>query len=535
MAHTKLFSVVQRHLREATAQSPGAPATRALTRRQALLFGGAAAAALSLSGCANMPWFSDDDDDGGSAPASTPDIAIIGGGVAGLTAAYRLAKAGKRAIIYEASNRFGGRMFTRKNFNTDGMFCELGGELVDTGHVPLIKLCGELGIGLQRLKPEHNPGEDIYVIDAHIHVEHELMRHGRGAFVPLAKRIARDMAHLTNANDEWTAHAHKIDDTSLGDYLARSRGRVAKWVLDLMTIAYWGEYGMHPDKQSAMNLVDFMKPDPKGDFEMFGESDEVFRIAGGSQTLPDVLNSRLGDNIARRSGAALTGIARDGDGFTLAFGNTSARHKTVVFALPFTKLREVAGIDTLGLSDKKLKCIRELGYGDNAKVMIGTTGRPWNDRAGAHLPVKTSGEFYADEFQVCWDTSRGQDGARGILTNFLSGVEDQSKAIDGMHAGLRKLSPAMEASLDDNNVASFFWARHPFNKGSYIAPMVGQYTRLAEFAGTPELDGRLQFAGEHTSADYAGFMCGGVDSGERVAAALLGTGAHAMAPLPRAA
>src|SRR5262249_2599321 len=119
--------------------------------------------------------------------------------------------------------------------------------------------------------------------------------------------------------------------------------------------------------------------------------------------------------------------------------------------------------------------------------------------------------------------------------NFLSGVENQGKAIDGMHAGLRKISPAMEASLDDNNIAAFFWARYPFNKGSYIAPKKGQYTRLVEVTGTPELDGRLQFAGEHTSADYAGFMCGGVDSGERVAAALLGAGSHALAPLPRAA
>ncbi len=534
MAHTKLFSVVQKHLREAATDAGPAPATRALTRRQALLFGGAAAATLSLAGCANMPWNDDFDEDAGG-PAPTPDVAIVGGGVAGLTVAYRLAKAGKRAVIYEASNRFGGRMFTKKDFNTDGMFVELGGELVDTNHEPLIKLCGELGIGLQRLKPEHNAGEDIFAIGGRVHTEHELLRHGKGAFRPLADRIARDHARLTDANDEWTARAKRLDRMSIAQYLAQFRGHAAKWVIDLVDLAYWGEYGMRTDQQSALNLIDFMDPKPKGDFAMFGESDEVFRIAGGSQTLPDVLYSRLNTNIERKTGAALSHIARDGDGFALTFGNTRARHKTVVLALPFTRLREVGGIDTLGLSEKKLTCIRELGYGDNAKVMMGTTGRPWNDRVAARLPVKPSGEFYAEDFQVCWDTSRGQEGARGILTNYLSGVEDQGKAVDGMHAGLRKISPAMEASLDDNNIASFFWARYPFNKGSFISPKVGQYTTIVEAAGTPELDGRLQFAGEHTSADFAGFMCGGVDSGERVAAALLGTATHAMAPLPRAA
>ena len=54
-------------------------------------------------------------------------IAIVGGSVAGLTAAYRLHQAGKTPIVFEASNRWGGRMFTRYEF-CKCMFCELGGE-----------------------------------------------------------------------------------------------------------------------------------------------------------------------------------------------------------------------------------------------------------------------------------------------------------------------------------------------------------------------------------------------------------------------
>ena len=51
---------------------------------------------------------------------------------------------------------------------------------------------------------------------------------------------------------------------------------------------------------------------------------------------------------------------------------------------------------------------------------------------------------------------------------------------------------------------------------------VGQYTTLLEETGTPSTDGRIQFAGEHTSVDFIGFMNGAVESGERAAAALLG-------------
>ncbi|MGH7489939.1 MAG: FAD-dependent oxidoreductase, partial [bacterium] len=61
-------------------------------------------------------------------------------------------------------------------------------------------------------------------------------------------------------------------------------------------------------------------------------------------------------------------------------------------------------------------------------------------------------------------------------------------------------------------------------------------TTLLEVAGTPEFDGKLQFAGEHTSTDYAGFMCGGVDSGNRAAAAVLALGhSHEDAGLLEAA
>lgn len=40
------------------------------------------------------------------------NIAVIGAGIAGLTAAYYLKKQGYTVTVYEASNRVGGRMTT---------------------------------------------------------------------------------------------------------------------------------------------------------------------------------------------------------------------------------------------------------------------------------------------------------------------------------------------------------------------------------------------------------------------------------------
>ena len=85
------------------------------------------------------------------------------------------------------------------------------------------------------------------------------------------------------------------------------------------------------------------------------------------------------------------------------------------------------------------------------------------------------------------------------------------------------MSPKIADSLDPAAVTVWFWATYPYTLGSYASAKVGQYTTLLEVAAEPALDGRLQFAGEHTSSDFLGFMNGAVVSGNRVATALIET------------
>ena len=68
------------------------------------------------------------------------------------------------------------------------------------------------------------------------------------------------------------------------------------------------------------------------------------------------------------------------------------------------------------------------------------------------------------------------------------------------------------------------WPTQKFVLGSYTCPLIGQVTTMLEHCATPELDGSLLFAGEHTSADSSGFMSGAVESGNRVAKEVLGEG-----------
>jgi monoamine oxidase len=59
------------------------------------------------------------------------------------------------------------------------------------------------------------------------------------------------------------------------------------------------------------------------------------------------------------------------------------------------------------------------------------------------------------------------------------------------------------------------WTLDPWTNGSYAAFLPGQYTRFWGFTGRAE--GRVHFAGEHTSTHSQGYLNGGVESGQRAA------------------
>lgn len=84
----------------------------------------------------------------------------------------------------------------------------------------------------------------------------------------------------------------------------------------------------------------------------------------------------------------------------------------------------------------------------------------------------------------------------------------------------------------DGNRAIMNWPASQYVRGSYTCPLAGRYTTLLEPAGTPELDGHLIFAGEHTSPDFSGFMNGAIQSGNRAAQEIL---TPVSAGLPKAA
>ena len=80
--------------------------------------------------------------------AATARIAVVGAGLAGLTAARELRKAGLKPDVYEGSTRIGGRCYSARGIFSDGQVAEHGGEFIDTGHKEIRALATELGLTL---------------------------------------------------------------------------------------------------------------------------------------------------------------------------------------------------------------------------------------------------------------------------------------------------------------------------------------------------------------------------------------------------
>ncbi|MEO6785811.1 MAG: NAD(P)/FAD-dependent oxidoreductase [Chthoniobacteraceae bacterium] len=445
-------------------------------------------------------------------------VIIVGGGIAGLTAAYTLMKAGVDCEVYEGSQRFGGRMFTKRHFNSEGMFCELGGELVDTNHRQLIRLCHEVGAEIQPLKAGEK-GVDFYSVGGHIHRDFDIIP----AFQFLASRIAADAKGLTDAKGAYTAKAKALDAVSLRAYLADAGAQTPAWLIKILDVAYVCEYGLDAHQQSALNLVNWISPDTRHGFELFGASDEAWRVRGGSDTLPAAVYGKISSKVKTHPRHELSAIASRGDKVLLTFRHGSETVKLesshVICAIPFTILRRIEGVKSLQLSPDKKRAIAQMGYGTNMKIMWGVKDRMWR-RPGEGSTYFCDGSVVSDlPFQQVWETSRGQKGRSGILTNFIGGSAGAHWTPARLHsfsAEIQKVFPTLAGQWDGNREI-MNWPKIKWVKGSYSAPLRGQYTWIYEAAASVELNGALHFAGEHTSSQSAGFMNGGVESGQRAA------------------
>ena len=452
---------------------------------------------------------------------TTPRVAIVGAGLAGLTCAYRLRQAGVIATVYEGNTRLGGRCWSLRDAFDDGQVAERGGELIDQYHKEIRQLAQELGLDLDNLlAAEQNGTEPFYYFDG----ARQTFAETTDAVKQLWQAMHADLsaASYPTTFDSFTAAGAALDQMSILDWIeSRVPGGHASPLGQLLDVAYNIEYGAEIDVQSSLNLLYLLGFSGQGQFRIFGPSNEKYHVRGGNDQIVTRLAQALDGQI--ETDVALTAIVRNSDGrYTLTFetGRTrlSVTADQVVLALPFSKLREVH-YSKAGFVPPKTLAIEELRIGANAKLHLGFTNRHWRT-------LGNNGDSYADTgYQDTWEVSRAQPGASGILVNYTGGDTTLSQAGGSPQQLAQRFLGQIEPVLPGlsqkwNGKATFdYWPSNPWTHGAYSYWRVGQYTR---FAGSEYLrSNHCHFCGEHTSIDSQGYLNGAVETGQRAAADVL--------------
>lgn len=521
MAHTLVGFHLRRFLRlAALANQPDAPPVATLVQQEQMrldrrrFLRQSAQGAAALGAMALLPGCSDLLFPVHPTGQAQPRIAIVGGGMAGLHAAYTLQRYGYQATVYEASRRIGGRVFTGRDVMAPGLTTEFGGEFIDSIHADMFALARTFGLEL--IDAEDDDPSLIaltYMFDGRLWTEEEIIT----MLQPLADRYVADAARINNDPDAFAF----FDQIPLDAYFDRIGATGV--IRELLDVAFVTEYGLETKEQTSLNflwLFPAIRPDG---LYIFNISDERYKIKGGN----DQIVQRLAEQVTVQTGMRLTALRPQGTGFTLVFGGTEVEADYVVLAIPFSLLRQV-DVQVL-LPDTLRRFIREVGYGTNAKVMVGFDSRPW--RAAGY-----GGEVFTDrDFQLCWDNSLLQDETSGGITFYSGGKkglrvnQGSVEAVsDRFVESFEEAFPGAGTQRNGNNVV-FHWPSYPFALGSYACFQPGQYSGFAQdwvyidqsVEGNSVNVGNLYFAGEHHSDDYQGYMNGAAQTGRLAAEALV--------------
>lgn len=410
------------------------------------------------------------------APHETTDVVVLGGGVAGLSAAACLRESGMRAIVLEARDRVGGRICTERA--EDGATVELGAEFLHGDAAPTRRILERAGV------------EAADVRDAH---------HVRGA-----RGLERD-DDVFDAIDEFAAYAEGRD--------ASVAAVLEDWAVDPRTKGIVRAYveGFHGADPARFGVRTFRDEESAG-------SDALARVPGGydvtARTLASDLDVRLGHvvRVVRfRRGRVDVETSRGG-----------LRAKRAIVALPLGVLRARPG-DEGAIAfdpplDEKTAAARALGFATIVRVVLRFRERPWPADAsflhdpGAPIPTWWTESPIDERAIVGWV---GGPSAASLASLDRPALRD---------CAVRSLARVLDVPHDalERTLASFHahdWNRDPFARGAYAWVPRGAEGSKRVLAAP--VDETLFFAGEATHEGSTGTVDGAIETGLRAAREVL--------------
>jgi len=244
------------------------------------------------------------------------DVAVVGAGIAGLTAAHELKKAGYSVIVLEARDRVGGR--TAGHMLQNGVVVEIGGQWVGPQQTEVLKLIDLMGLETFRTYAE---GETVLVRNGdkirfagnkpalpessmneveRLRVELDTLAESLSVIPPWKNKEALQYDHMSFEN--WlTANAQ--DDTALNFYrfISRNLYSAESWEMSLLQVLT----GLGSTESIEYSIT------PSG-------SAQERRIVGGSHLISERLAEELGQNAVRLN-APVHRISRNEETVTISY------------------------------------------------------------------------------------------------------------------------------------------------------------------------------------------------------------------------
>ncbi|WP_374201627.1 flavin monoamine oxidase family protein [Streptomyces sp. ISL-22] len=498
-----------------TPRSTGGTRTPRISRRS--LLGGAAAAAGAATLTATTA---------GTAAAAgrDVDVAIVGGGLAGLTAARDLVAAGRSVVVLEARDRVGGRV-VGLNLAGGGV-TEGGGEFIGPTQDRIKALADSLGV---ETFATYNTGDNLlykdgkrtpYATDGVLGAVPPVDAAGL-ANAAIVQATLDDLAKQIPVGAPWTAAKADEWDRQTFETWLRANAVIpsAKFLFD---VACTSIFSAEPRELSFLFVLFYIaaagNASNPGTLERLTETAngaQELRFVGGSQLVPLRLAAALGDRVVR--GAPVRTIARSGDRYVVTADGITVTAKKVVVAVPPPLAARITYDPLLPAARDQLTQRLPMASVGKAIAIYDT---PFWRADGLNGQVVSDTGVVSSTFD-----NSPPDASYGALMGFIEA--DEARKLDGAsEAEVRAAVLKDYATYFGAKAASptsFVlqrWNNEAYTRGgpvSIAAP--GVLTQYGPALREPV--GGIHWAGTETSTYWMGFMDGAVRSGERVAKEVL--------------
>jgi len=421
-----------------------------------------------------------------------PKIIVIGAGFAGLSAAYKLKKAGCEVTVLESRSRFGGRVFSHVLDKDENLIIELGAEWVGASHERLISMCSEFGLEL------FNNQFDTHMIFAGQYYPKDKWDYSaewKGKF----NKLLDEYKNFTEADKK------KLDKTDWWRYLMNMD--ISERDLQIRELLDSTDFGETIRQVSAYAaLAEYAESSEKNEMD--------YKIKGGNSRLADKLVEKIGiDNI--KLGHVVTEIVQHDGGVNVLCSNGSAfGSESVICAIPTYAISRIKWKP--GLPEDKIDAINSLQYSRISKHAILFSERFWKEDAFDMITDVYGHYFY--------HATKSQPGTKGALISYTIGDKADVISRQNKEFKSRMITETLEPAFGDISSkivdqVDYYWGNNTQTRGAYAIYNKGQW-----FSVLPKLKEKylgVHFAGEHV-ADWQGFMEGAINSGEEAADMILG-------------